>query len=290
MSVPRFRLGPDGGIDPAMTAAFARDGVLVIEGFKRPDDCDALRARAAELVEGFDPQAERTVFSSTSGEHAAADYFATSGDKIRFFLEEEALDEDGRLTRPKQGAVNKIGHAMHDLDPVFERFSRDPRLGALARALGQKDPKPLQSMLIFKPPHIGGEVVCHQDSTFLATEPLSVIGFWFALEDATLDNGCLWGIPGAHAGPLRQRFHYDDQGRLATDILDDTPFPEADKVPLEAPKGTLIALHGKFPHLSGPNRSPKSRQAYTLHVIDGACRYLPDNWLQRSPDMPLRGF
>jgi len=61
-------------------------------------------------------------------------------------------------------------------------------------------------------------------------------------------------------------------------------------VPIEARRGTLVVLHGMLPHFSAPNRSARSRHAYTLHVIDGACRYLEDNWLQRGPDMPLRGF
>lgn len=55
----------------------------------------------------------------------------------------------------------------------------------------------LQSMLIFKQPYVGGEVVPHQDSSFIATQPYSCVGIWLALEDATQDNGCLWTLPGA---------------------------------------------------------------------------------------------
>jgi phytanoyl-CoA hydroxylase len=61
-------------------------------------------------------------------------------------------------------------------------------------------------------------------------------------------------------------------------------------VPLEAPKGTCIVLHGLLVHQSGANRSPRSRQAYSLHVIDGTAHYRADNWLQRGPLLPLRGF
>ena len=61
-----------------------------------------------------------------------------------------------------------------------------------------------------------------------------------------------------------------------------------DGISLEARHGTLIVLHGQLPHLSGANRSAKSRHAYTLHLIDGACQYAPDNWLVRAPDMRLR--
>ena len=57
-----------------------------------------------------------------------------------------------------------------------------------------------QSMYIFKQAGIGGEVVCHQDSTFIHTRPNKVLGMWFAIEDATEENGCLWGIPGQYEG------------------------------------------------------------------------------------------
>ena len=53
-----------------------------------------------------------------------------------------------------------------------------------------------QSMLIFKQPYVGGEVVPHQDSSFIATDPLSCVGIWLALEDAMRSNGCLWALPG----------------------------------------------------------------------------------------------
>ena len=61
----------------------------------------------------------------------------------------------------------------------------------------------LQSMLIFKQPFVGGEVVPHQDSCFVTTDPLSCVGIWLALEDATQENGCLWTLPGALAAKYR---------------------------------------------------------------------------------------
>ena len=153
--------------------------------------------------------------------------------------------------------------------------------------LGVQDPLLLQSMYIFKQAHIGGEVTCHQDSTFLRTEPLSCVGFWFALQDATLENGCLHVIPGRPK--LKQHFHYRDQ-ELTMDILDDSPWPMEKAIPLEVPQGTLVVLDGLLPHFSGANCSAQSRHAYTLHIISGASHYPADNWLQRSADKPLRGF
>lgn len=281
-------------LSPDQIAAYHRDGFLMLPGFATPADCDALMAQAGRLVEGFDADAHASVFSTVDQQKTSDDYFLSSGDQIRFFFEEEAFDAVGRLRQEKHLSINKIGHALHDRDPVFDRFSRDPRLGAIATDIGMERPLLMQSMYIFKQPHIGGEVVCHQDSTFLYTEPMSVVGFWFAIQDATLDNGCMWALPGGHRDGLKKRFNRAADGGVTMQVLDDSPWPDFTPdngyVPLEARRGTLILLHGLLPHLSGPNRSDQSRHAYTIHVVDGACDYPASNWLQRPAHDPARGF
>jgi phytanoyl-CoA hydroxylase len=289
LGAPRRFRSADGGLTAEMQAAFDSDGYLLLEDFVDPEDCDRLRSRALELVAGFDPAEHRTVFSTASRAHAAAEYFQSSGDKIRFFFEEEAFDLAGELRQAKVLSINKLGHAMHDLDPDFEAFSRTAKLRRLAGEIGFRQPLLLQSMYIFKQPRIGGEVGWHVDSTYLYTEPLSCVGFWFALEDATLENGAMICLPGVHRQKLRTRF-LRRGGALVTETLDSSPWPDDPRVALEARKGSLVVLHGQLPHFSGPNRSNRSRHAYTLHVIDGACRYPDDNWLRRGSDMPLRGF
>jgi phytanoyl-CoA hydroxylase len=286
----RFPYPADGRLTPAMRAAFARDGFLVLEGFASAEACALLRARTYALIDAFDPDENRVAFSALAQSHAAAEYFRSSGDKVRFFVEEGAVAPEGGLDRPKARAVNKIGHALHDLDPVFGAFSRDPRLAETSADIGLADPALVQSMVICKQPEIGGEVNMHQDATFLHTEPVSVTGFWVALEPADRANGCLFALPGGHRDGLKKRFRYDEDGALVMETLDPEPFTPAEEVALEAPEGTLVVLHGLAPHRSGPNLSPRSRLAYALHVIDRAADWSSDNWLRRAPEMPFRGF
>ncbi len=288
--LPRYPAPSGGRLSEDMVADYRAAGVLILDDFVSRTACEQLRRRALELVDEFDPATARSVFSTTDEEQLDDRYFIESGDKIRFFLEAEALDDQGRLTRSKHECLNKMGHAMHDLDPTFAAFSHSPELAAVAAALGIEKPGIIQSMYIFKPPGIGGEVSSHQDSTFIYTEPESCTGFWFALEDATLENGCMQFIPGAHHGSLKARNYRLDERHLQTDVLDDSPWPEDRRLPAEAKAGTLVIFHGRAPHMSEANRSALSRHAYTLHAIDQRCRYPAGNWLQRGVNMPLRGF
>jgi phytanoyl-CoA hydroxylase len=258
-------------------ASYRRDGYAVLPGFKSPDEITRLRQRAAEIVRDFDVS-RAGVFTTRDQPQNSDAYFLESGDKIRCFLE-----EDGKT-------VNKIGHAMHDLDPVFDAFSRDARLAEIARQIGIAEPLLYQSMYIFKQPRVGGEVRWHQDASFFFTDPPSVTAFWFALDDASVDNGCLWVQPGGHRSPLRQRFTVCG-GAAHLETIDLMPWPDTgDAVPVEVRSGTLVVFDGLLPHYSATNRSEKSRHAYTLHVIDGAARYAPENWLQRTSALPARGF
>jgi phytanoyl-CoA hydroxylase len=268
---------------------YQRDGFLILEDFYTGAQCDQLIARANELAAGYDYDGNASIFQTTEQVKTSDEYFLESGNSISFFFEKDAFDENGKLKMSVEKSFNKIGHAVHDLDPVFNEFSRTDKLKKLANEIGAGEHLLIQSMFIFKHAKIGGVVDIHQDSTFLYTEPDSCVGYWFALEDATIDNGCLWAMPGGHKTTLRSWFKRKEGGGTEMQILDHSPITFDGMVPLEVKKGTCIVLDGLLPHYSKPNTSGKSRPAYSIHTVNPNAHYPKLNWLQREK-LPVTGF
>jgi len=262
---------------------YQRQGYLVLPELIPGDELETLRRAAERIVDDFDIDRHRTIFSTGDQQHAQDRYFLDSAEAVHCFLEEGALDQNGKLLRPKERAINKIGHAMHDLVPEIKAFCRLPEFRRVLRAIGYDQALLWQTMYIFKQPGIGGEVRWHQDASYLITKPASVVGFWVALEDARLENGCLLVQPGGHTAPLREIYEVNPEtGEGALRILDETPWPSPEQaLAVEVPAGSLVVFHDHMPHYSSYNRSGMSRQAFTMHFARPGSEWSSKNWLQR---------
>ncbi len=273
-------------MDHTQKEFYEQSGYLILEDYASESEINELIAAKNEIVENMVSE-ELSIFSTEDQSNKSDLYFLNSGDKIRCFFEETATEDD--LIAKKK--INKIGHAIHDLNPVYRKFSYQQKLADLAILCGLSQPSILQSQYIFKSPQVGGVVSAHIDSTFIYTDPLSCVGVWIALEDANQENGCLWALPESHNKyPMNERFvrNESNDGTEFLDLKIERAEWDLDAmIPLEVKKGTAIVLHGSLVHLSHPNHSNRSRNSYVMHLIDRACAYPQDNWLQRGVEMPL---
>ncbi|XP_052746508.1 phytanoyl-CoA dioxygenase domain-containing protein 1 isoform X2 [Bicyclus anynana] len=231
-----------------------QDGYVVLEDFLRPAECDELAAAGRELAQQAAHAADKSVFSTLEGE-------------------------------------KQVGHALHLLHPIFRCYTFSDRVKAVCRELDLVEPSVVQSMYIYKNPGLGGEVIAHQDASYLYTEPIPPVGLWIALEDATVQNGCLWMAAGSHkSGVHRRLIRNPDKDAKQALVYDRAApvYPQSAFSAVPVTKGTCVVIHGHVVHKSAHNKSDKSRHAYTFHVVERHNNsYSADNWLQEGRGAPF---
>ncbi len=275
-------------ISQADLLLYHEQGYIIIPDFASINECSALREHAAALVEAFDPTSEPGCLwnADLPMNHVSAHFFRESLNKASIFFESSTILSNGLMHYDKMKTAIKIGHALHDCDPVFQSFTHSLRMNQLMQALGYKTPFIAQSRYFFKQPGLKGAVHPHQDSSVVYTEPLSCCALWIALENATIENGCLWIIPNSHHNGLLSRVMNEpsaSDGRRFLKFANTPPSNDNLFVPLEVKIGSAILMNGELIHQSKENKSNVSRQAYAIHFFEGfkTHTYSHDNWLQR---------
>lgn len=229
------------GASSSLAQRFVDDGYVVVADLVSADEVEELREDAAAFARGDHPVSN--------------------------------LPDDGRIL-----AV----HFPHWVSPVAQRAVTHPGIaGVLTQIVGAHlahwdgRVKCMQSMLFLKPAGMQGQA-WHQDERYIPTRDRSLCGAWIALDDATLDNGCLWVLPGSHRpGRLHPtRAH----GRPEEfDPSDEAyGFDDADAVPVEVAAGDVVFFNGYLLHRSLRNRSDRTRRALVNHYMNA---WSPLPWL-----------
>ena len=245
-------------LDDRQVRFFVEQGYLVVPDLVTPGEVDEMRGDVPALARG------------AYGGQGIPDVPADSTD-------EEVL-----------GSILCI-HQPHYLSPVVEKYVRHPKVcGALSQIVAAHLPfwdgsvKCMQSMFFVKPPGFQGQA-WHQDEIYIPTRDRSLCGAWIALDDATVENGCLWVLPGSHrSGYLYPQRDHDNPDEF--DFAQESHgFDDSAEVPVEVKTGALVFFNGYLLHRSRKNRGSATRRVLVNHYCN-AWSLLP--WSLKEDERP----
>lgn len=164
-----------------------------------------------------------------------------------------------------RSVLRKLDNPHHHREVVRE-LARTPALVSLVESLIGPGVSVCFSQIFFKPPEGGGPKPAHQDNFYFGpNHPEGVVTAWIALDDATLENGCLYFGEGTQHGPVYPHVAPPDEPfnlQLTPEILGRQPMS-----PAPVMRGGVSFHHGNTFHQSGPNRSTRWRRACALHYV-----------------------
>lgn len=172
-------------------------------------------------------------------------------------------------------------HFPHKISETFAAIAREPRLVERLVSVIGPNVKLMQSMLFIKSEGKPGQA-WHQDEAHIPTRDRSLTAVWIALDDATVENGCLWVIPGSHRrGVLFPTRSQDDERYDCTDEAYGFGYRPDRAVPVELSAGSALIFNGYLLHRSLPNTATHGlRRALVNHYMS-AESLLP--WLPPVP-------
>ncbi len=247
------------GLSQAQIEQFREDGVLVVEGLLDEEEVGVLRERAEWVARGE--------ASHIRDQHMQVEPAVAAGE----------AEGDSRA-----GSLRKLMHLAF-VDEVFEAHARNPGILDCIEGLLGPDVKLYQDQLFMKPARIGSRQPYHQDQPLgFNIEPASeLVACWAALDDSTVDNGCLWFVPGTH-----NRGVLDDGERAEIEALSLAGGLPRER-PVELKPGDCSFHHGHVLHSSRANVSGRRRRGYATHYVSAHCRYTgPEG---ENDAMPVRG-
>jgi phytanoyl-CoA hydroxylase len=223
-------------MDAIDLAFYRHQGHLTVNGIFHADEMDA-------VVRDIERWGEAFLAELPPGQRA---WYLDGGVKARAVLR--------KLDNP---------HARRD---AVQSLARDPRLVRHVESVLGPGVSVYFSQIFFKPPEGGGPKPAHQDNFYFGpTDIEGIVTAWIALDDSTLDNGCLYFGDGTNLGPVYPHFAPEDEPfnlQLPAIVLDKQPM-----APAPVRKGGVSFHHGNTFHQSGPNHSPKWRRACALHYV-----------------------
>lgn len=228
---------------------YRENGFLVVEDCFSPEEVKALNDDATKICRG--------------------EYGEIKG------LQE---DTQGVVTDAEALARVLCIHFPNKLSPVMAGQITHPSLVNILQTVIGPDVKCMQQMLFIKCAGKPGQA-WHQDEDYIPTRDRSLTGAWLALDDATVENGCLWVIPGSHKPGILwpMKFHNDQRFDCAWESYD-FPYKDSDAVPVEVKAGTVVVFNGYTLHRSLPNVAQSGyRRALVNHYMSAAS-LLPWLW------------
>lgn len=156
----------------------------------------------------------------------------------------------------------RITPGLHDVlwNPAF--------VMAASQLLGNKAVRFWHDQLFYKPAKHGGVVAWHQDySYWTRTIPMHHLTCWVGLDDATVENGCLYYVPGSHRWGLLDKPELAGEMDGLMQFLTDEQKAEFNPVPIEMNKGYGTFHHPLLVHGSYENKSERMRRAFVLNVF-----------------------
>lgn len=251
---------------PSERDGFERDGYLIRRDVFRPGEIDEIAAACEALVDEIvsDREQQRQTFGS----------YVFDADLERAVIVKWEGDSD---------VVHGLEPFAH-LSPPLESWGYDERLLTPMRGiLGYDDIELYTEKLNLKRPQLGGANPLHQDYPYWvggaqdATEIATTIIF---LDDATIENGCLWVVPGSHRdGEWQKR---TDGDAFAANEIDAARYADAEQVPVELPAGSTVSFGSLLAHRSPPNTSDKGRRALLYSYQPAGRRKQVDNMRARQ--------